>query len=192
MYLWTRKLPLNFGSHADLVPDRRIIFEVILPLWQKGENLATFIDNSRRCLRIHTKFSFLKIINFVRICLTGNKRFDFGADSNHNPDTRIFSELLPLLYYNTWRMNCPAWSRSALRVLLLISCSYYILQGCLVFTLVCLSVCQQDNSKIRRWMLITFLEEWDVRLSVSWLGLAFDGHLVQDESRCGSGNLKNK
>jgi len=97
MYLWTRKLPLNFGSHADLVPDRRI-FEVILPLWQKGENLATFIDNSGRCLRIHTKFSFLKIINFVRICLTGNKRFDFGADSNHNPDTRIFVTTALLQY----------------------------------------------------------------------------------------------
>jgi len=45
MYLWTRKSPLNVGSHPDLDPDPGNFLNEFLSLWDLGEIQQLFADN---------------------------------------------------------------------------------------------------------------------------------------------------
>ena len=48
----------------------------------------------------------LSIIYWVVECLTSRKKtFDFGADSDQDPDTRIFTGILPLRDRNIVRID---------------------------------------------------------------------------------------
>ena len=84
MYPWTRKLPLNYGSHPILDTDLGI-FELILPLWDNG-NLLIFADSSRRCRRILMKFSGGNTKSHTH-------QANFGADPDHDLDRGIFNRI---------------------------------------------------------------------------------------------------
>ena len=83
MHLWTRKSPLNFGSHRDSDPDLRILQ---INLYHCGIGatwwILNFADNSISC-------QILMIFWGVR-CLTRNKPFDFGVDLDHYSNSGNF------------------------------------------------------------------------------------------------------